>query len=61
MAEAPVLTEVQRLTLQNKVLRARLAQVELDALVKEHLVPGYDLTGDGDYIKHPDPPKAVTP
>lgn len=55
MADAPKLTEVERLTLQNKVLRAQLAQAELDALVKEHLVPGYDLTADGNYVKIPEP------
>lgn len=51
---APKLTEVQRLMLQNKVLRARLAQAELDAIVKEYTIPGYDLTAEGDYVKHPE-------
>lgn len=53
---APKLTDVQRLTLQNKVLRARLAQAELDATVKEYSVPGYDLTADGDFVKKADAP-----
>lgn len=56
MADAPVLTELQRLTLQNKWLRARLAQLELDALVATLLVDGYTLTSDGDYVKQADVP-----
>lgn len=58
MADAPVLTELQRLTLQNKWLRARLAQTELDALVATLLVDGYTLTSDGDYVKQADVPPA---
>lgn len=56
MADAPVLTEVQRLTIQNKVLLRDNAQLRLDALVKELLVDGYTLTGDGDYVKQADAP-----
>lgn len=56
MADVPVLTEIQRLTLQNKWLRARLAQAELDALVATLLVDGYTLTSDGDYVKQADVP-----
>ena len=38
---APTLTDTQRLVLSNRVLALRVAQLELDAAVKELAVPGY--------------------
>lgn len=50
-ADAPKLTDVQRLTLQNLILSRDNAQLRLDAFVQSITVPGYDLTTTGDYVK----------
>ena len=57
-SEAPTLTDLQKLTLQNLLLARDNAQLRLDAYVKELTVPGYDLVGTGTYVKTP---KADTP
>lgn len=51
LADAPKLTDVQRLTLTNLILARDNAQLRLDALVRELTVTGYDLTTTGDYVK----------
>jgi hypothetical protein len=54
-ANAPMLTELQKLQLQNLLLARDLAQARLDALVTALTVPGYDLLGSGEYRKTADP------
>lgn len=55
MADGPALTEIQRLTLQNAILRAKLAKAAADLVIQPLLVDGYDLTEEGDYVKRPEP------
>lgn len=43
LADPPVLTDLQKLTLQNRVLAYQLAQAQLEAVIKDLAVPGYDL------------------
>lgn len=52
----PKLTDVQHLVLQNRILARDLAQAQLDAVVREYSVAGYDLTAAGEYVPHTDPP-----
>jgi hypothetical protein len=41
MPDDPTLTELQRLTVQNRFLAYQLAQAQLETVVKELTVPGY--------------------
>jgi hypothetical protein len=57
-SDAPTLTEIQTLQLQNLWLARDLAQARLEAFVHAVTVPGYDLLGSGAYVKQE---KAVSP
>lgn len=54
-SDGPKLTDVQKLTLQNRILSFQLAQAQLEAAVKDLQVPGYDLDlNTQTYVKKPD-------
>lgn len=56
-APAPKLTDLQRLTVQNRVLAYQLAQAQLEAVVKELAVPGYEIDLQRiDYVKKTEAP-----
>ena len=53
---APVLSELQRLQIQNVMLRLELVQREAQTLVQSMQVPGYDLDLQGmRYVPKPEP------
>ncbi len=51
--DAPQLTDIQRLVLTNLLMGRELAQLKLDAFIKDTTVPGYDLQSNGDYVPKP--------